>query len=123
MCKFFTFFGSSSEKSKKLAHQDKVLKIMHTRAEGKTMIQQISLQPQGTIPPDATTLAATHRLGTPVARYKNRFIGVVFGALLSACIGILLSLSILSGFNFTALIFTLVGISFICYAIVRFVKA
>src|SRR5579884_1591085 len=87
------------------------------------MIQQISLQPQGTIPPDATTLAATHHLGTPVARYKNRFIGVIFGALLWACIGLLLVLTILSGFNITNLILALIGISLICYAIIRFTKA
>src|SRR5689334_23093586 len=87
------------------------------------MIQQISLQPQGTIPPNATTLAATHHLGTPVARYKNRFIGVVFGAFLWACIGTLLTLAILSGFNLTSIIFALAGVSLICYAIVRFAKA
>jgi hypothetical protein len=111
-------------RSQKSLHvRTKCQNVVHARGKGKTMIQQISQQPQGTIPPDATTLAATHHLGTPVARYKNRFIGVIFGAFLWACIGILLTLTILSGFNLTSIIFALAGISLICYAIIRFAKA
>ncbi len=84
------------------------------------MAQQPMSAQAGVAASNPALLAATYRLGAPIAQYKSATGGIIFRNILVALLGILCIATIFTGFNYDTIVLFIVGLILVFYAVRRF---